>query len=358
MRRYERPRSGLVCLTLCLAVVSAARLETVSSTRIAGADRIETAQLLTRVPSSPCPGDCLVYGQTAILARADAYADALAAAPLALRNAAPLLLTASTELDARVAEELTRLRTTSVILVGGTSALSSQIVEQVQALGVEEVVRLAGDDRYGTAASIARSMFSVGQVVIAEGAHPDSARGWPDAVTAAFLAAGSLAPRSALLLTSSGALPEATRAVLEEIDFETVTVVGGEVSVSADVIDELEALVPNVERVSGETRFATSTAVVDRLLEREGRGSPSRIWLASASNWPDALTAGTRAAQVGAVLLLAPSQQLAEAPPLRSWIEERAGGIEEILIVGGVAAVSDQVPEDIEDLVNSAAGTT
>jgi putative cell wall-binding protein len=72
-------------------------------------------------------GDMADMPHTVVLARADVYADALVAAPLARRLSAPILLTGSDGLDARVAQELGRLNAHRVFVMGGTAALSEQV---------------------------------------------------------------------------------------------------------------------------------------------------------------------------------------------------------------------------------------
>lgn len=85
--------------------------------RWSGADRYATA---ASISSSTYP----LGATTAYLASGENYPDALAGAPVAARAGAPLLLTGRDCVPASTRTELTRLGTTTVVVLGGTSAVS------------------------------------------------------------------------------------------------------------------------------------------------------------------------------------------------------------------------------------------
>src|SRR5687768_2607668 len=76
-------------------------------------------------------------GSTAVLGRADQFADALAAGALAGFVSAPFLVTATGDLDDRVKTELERLGTDLVRIVGGTAAISQAVEDELVALGYD-----------------------------------------------------------------------------------------------------------------------------------------------------------------------------------------------------------------------------
>lgn len=112
-----------------------------------------------------------------MLARADDFADALAAGPLAASLDAPLLLTFPDRLDRRVADEIERLRATCAVVVGGVQALSEEVADALRELGLE-VDRIAGGDRFAVAASIADRIGTDGGAYVVDGASP----GWTSSV--------------------------------------------------------------------------------------------------------------------------------------------------------------------------------
>jgi putative cell wall-binding protein len=123
--------------------------------RIAGADRYETAAAVSR---AAFPDGAPV----AFLAAGTAYADALATAPAAAAAGGPVLLTAPDALAAATRSELDRLHPASVVVVGGTSAVSDAVAS---AAGATE--RVAGADRYETAAALARRVHPADGPVVA-----------------------------------------------------------------------------------------------------------------------------------------------------------------------------------------------
>lgn len=98
-----------------------------------------------------------------------------------------------------------------------------------------EVGRIAGGDRYETAARIAAELPPTGEVFVVEGHNADPRRGWPDALSASSLAASLRAP---ILLTARDVLPGPTA---DALDAGTdATIVGGPVSVSPAVHGALD----------------------------------------------------------------------------------------------------------------------
>ncbi|MBD5070121.1 N-acetylmuramoyl-L-alanine amidase, partial [Xanthomonas citri pv. citri] len=85
------------------------------------------------------------------------YADAISAAPLAYQKNAPLLYTNSDKLSYETKTRLKEMQTKNVIIVGGTPAVSSNTANQIKSLGIS-IKRIAGSNRYDTAARVAKAM--------------------------------------------------------------------------------------------------------------------------------------------------------------------------------------------------------
>jgi len=187
--------------------------------RLAGAGRLGTAVALSQQTYPEGTG-------TVVLARADAYADALAGAPLAATLDAPILLTDSAELASEAAEEVARLGAGTAVLLGGDAALSPQVERDLEDAGVGTVRRVAGPDRFATAALIALELVGSRTGVdayVVEGSNPEPGRGWPDAVSVAALAASSRAP---ILLVTRDAIPPDTDDAICDLELR-ITIVGG-----------------------------------------------------------------------------------------------------------------------------------
>jgi Tol biopolymer transport system component len=181
--------------------------------RSAGATRVHTAVTLSR--------STVETATAVVVASAGTYADALAGAPLARGLGAPILLTGAEGLDPAVADEVRRLSPSEAVVLGGGAALSPQVDRDLRVLGIETVRRIAGPDRFATAARIAAELGARGDAYLLQGIDADPARGWPDAVAAAPVAAAAGVP---ILLTASDGLPDATADALAALDVRRVTI--------------------------------------------------------------------------------------------------------------------------------------
>lgn len=139
--------------------------------RIAGADRYETAHRVARLFA---PDEL----PTVYLASGKNYADAVAAAPSVSRES-PLILTASDSLHSEARKFLTAEDRSidEVTILGGTAAISEAVETEIRSLGLA-ARRIAGADRYETAALIARESLAlpgchpVRDVAVARGTSP------------------------------------------------------------------------------------------------------------------------------------------------------------------------------------------
>jgi putative cell wall-binding protein len=225
------------------------------------------------------------------------------------------------------------------ILVGGTSAVPSGVDDELISLGFDEVFRVKGNDRFSTAALIARALgtkeqpenkSSCSDLSSSDGNsrmqfYANSVVEWrpsanechllgktvvlADGVTGAdAISAGwwtSFWQVPVLLHDGSEELPTATAATLQSLDIENIIVLGGVERVSDGVVEEAVAATgANYVRVAGVDRYATSIAMAQQFggWWPTGRGdefSSSLLCLAASSGsgrastgWPDALGAG------------------------------------------------------------------
>src|SRR5699024_4740684 len=114
-------------------------------TRMAGENRYETA---TAISADIEPGVDTVF-----IATGEDFADALTGAARAGTVDSPVLLTKSGHLPTTTAAELDRLDPGTVVVLGGTDAISQEVAEVLGEYG--EVERKDGINRYETAAAIA-----------------------------------------------------------------------------------------------------------------------------------------------------------------------------------------------------------
>lgn len=258
-----------------------------STSRGGGSDRYGTAVALSAQHFPTGTADVW-------LATGETFPDGLAASAIAGARTGPVLLTRPNALPPSVAVELARLAPQRVWIVGGVAAVTEAVLQAVQgALPDATVSRLAGSDRYGTAAALAEAFFpSAPAVFVATGLN------FPDALGAGPAAAGEDAP--AMLVTTT-TVPPATEAQLRRLRPPVVYVVGGADVVSNVVVARIGTLTGGqVVRVSGADRYATVAAVADRFFD----ATTQSVVLATGLNFPDALGAGAVAGALDSPLLL------------------------------------------------------
>ncbi len=238
--------------------------------------------------------------------------------------------------DATAVRPVMRGATTSVLwgfTVGSEAAV--QVTSFTEPL---QVSRLAGADRYATAVAIS-SEFDAGVPVV----YLATGTNYPDALSAAAAAAYQNGP---LLLTTPTSLPPIVGAELQRLDPPLVVIAGGTGAVSAAVVSQVQALLPDavVRRDSGTDRYATSRLIADRAFD-EGA---VLAFIATGSNFPDALSAsaaaGFRSAPVVLVQGFVPTL---DAPTLGllADLEVRTG-----LIAGGTGVVSAGIENQLTAL--------
>lgn len=245
-------------LTVALAGTAAAEHE-VTGSRADGENRYATA---AAVAAETHPEGT----HRVVLARGDAFPDGLAGAPLARQLEAPLLLTRKDSLPAASQQALRDLNATEVVLLGGPDAISRRVERQVESHHVVE--RIAGSNRYHTAARIARTIGSVaGGIGRTEPRAPRMAfllngQTFADALVAGGPAASQDDPFP-ILLTGQDTLPRTTAEALEDLDIDQVFIVGGPEAVSDHVRDHVRETASHVTRLAGANRRETALAVAD-----------------------------------------------------------------------------------------------
>lgn len=300
-------------------------------TRIFGKNRIDTVNEIA-LKGWPHGSD------TVVITRSDTFPDALAGVPLAKKYNAPILITKPDELDPEVVQVLKTLKPLKAIILGGEGAISKDVEEELkQALSwTNDIVRIAGSDRYETAALIAEEFPQEGNVALATGMD------FPDALSLASAAAAQGIP---LLLTAPNQLPEVTRAKLEELLPRGLYVAGGEAAVSGRVVEEAARTVgiaeENIHRFAGQDRYDTSVKIAETFYPRT-----EEIFLATGRDFSDPLAAGALAAARNSALLLVSPEGFALESATENYLKKMPASTN-VQVIGGTGSIT-------EDTVNQA----
>ena len=326
--RVRRPRLLALPVLVLLAVTGLPALDATAAAasvqRVAGADRYATAAAVSA--SAFDPGVPVAY-----VATGTSFPDALAGGPAAAVTGGPVLLSDRAALPSATADELDRLAPGRIVVLGGASAVSDEVLAQLQAHTAGGVTRLSGADRYATAAAISRSAFATGVDTV----YLTTGTGFADALAAGPAAGAAASP---VLLVAPGVLPVATAEELTRLRPGSITVVGGATAVWPALEQNLRGYTSGaVTRLFGPDRYATSAAVARRAFP----STVPTVYLATGASFPDALAGGPVAALAPGPLMLVPKDcvpvpvaaQLARLQP------------ERIVILGGEGAVGRGVEQ-------------
>ena len=197
---------------------------------------------------------------------------------------------------------------------------------------VLETSRLAGDNRYATAAEIAKKAYPSGAktVILASGMT------YADALVGVPLANKLNAP---ILLAAKDSLPRETTNALEKLGAKKVIILGGKGAVSEQVEITLKNQGITTERYEGGTRFGTATAIAEKLNE-----NPTDVFFVYYNGFPDALSASTAAALKNApiIYLTTDGDMNADTAAYLAKLK-KAGSVKNAYIIGGTGVITDNM---------------
>ena len=225
------------------------------------------------------------------------------------------------------------------MVIGGVSGLTNQASEH-------EEYRIAGRgdymNRYGTSYEVAMAKYDQADtVIIVRGDHVDGHPQVVDALAASGMAGVENAP---ILLTRQNRLHDATKMAIDELGAQKAIIVGGPAAISESVKTELEGILGEVVRVEGINRYATAGAVAEEVLSATGADTAI---VAGGRALVDSLVAGPLAHEEGYPILL-----VHQGVPQATEDVITNQGIENLIVVGGPAVVSEEVFDELEDLIS------
>ncbi|MFE6967412.1 cell wall-binding repeat-containing protein [Agromyces sp. NPDC057679] len=291
--------------------------------RVAGADRYETAVALSQRFEPNVP---VLY-----LATGADFPDALTAASAAALRGGPLLLTPREALPSSVRAEIVRLAPARIVVVGGESVVGASVFGELAGLTPNRV-RISGQNRYETGERLVAEAFPTAtQAFIATG------RGFADAL-AASAAAGAVDAPVFLVDGLATTVRPSTIAAMRKLGVRTVHIAGGTAAVSPSIARQLTSNGFSVQRHEGLDRYLTAAAINSAVFGSTA-GSVSSTFLATGTDFADALAGAALAGGVGAPLYL--TQQACIPHPV--WVALNQLAPATRVIIGGAAVVGDSV---------------
>ena len=302
---------------------------TLTIDRLYGADRYKTSVGISKSFKS---------AGSVVLAQGTEFADALAGVSFAVGVGAPILLTGKDSISKEVLSEIKRLKASKVYVLGGEGAISQKVVDEVIKLGINKnnIIRLAGETRFGTAAAIAaRRSDTPKEIFFVYGFN------FADALSASPVAAIKKAP--VIYLSKDGEIDADTLNYLQSIKgkVQKAYVIGGAGVISDSMLTKAVNAVglKSAQRIWGANRYETCTAVNT---EFKSILSGKALCTATGKSFPDALSGGVFAAYALAPMFLADGTLSDNQKKYLSTID-----VKNMYVMGGKGAVPNKLGKEI-----------
>ena len=268
--------------------------------QMAGNTKYETARL---VAEKLQPN----HASNIVIATGLNFADSLSATVFAHEKQAPILL-----VDSAVSKSLEAFSyikshcdgSTNVYIIGGSGIIPDEFISQLNSLGISNVTRMGGIDRYDTSKIIAsaENIKQGTKVALCYGMN------YPDALSIASFAANLNYP---ILLTDSKELSSEATSVLQQCNPTEVFVVGGTGVITPNVQSEIQNLIPSatITRFAGADRYDTNIQVIKHFTS-----TPTNVYYATGEDYSDALVGSTLSSVHGDPIVLLNTTTLKQNP--------------------------------------------
>lgn len=236
---------------------------------ISGSDRFSTAISISKSGWSN-------GSENVILVNSQAVSDSLSVAPFSSKLKAPVLLTDRDTLKWETKEEIKRLKSKRIVIIGGYSSVSKLIEEQLKAEGYK-IERISGNTRVETSINIAKRLKDFSK----EGFHSsfvvNGIKGLADAAGVGSIAAKSSAP----IIFADKNKADEIKDKVKNLGIKQTYLIGGKFSLPS----EFEGISENVERISGENRQETNLKLINKFYKNyntvyiadDGSMKPSKL---------------------------------------------------------------------------------
>src|SRR5207247_1084109 len=129
-------------------------------------------------------------------------------------------------------------------------------------------------------------------------------------------------------------IPSTTSTELQRLNPKRISVLGGEAVISPAVFQSLKAYAADVSRIGGTDRYDTAA----RISKAGFSPGVAKVYVATATNFPDALAAAPAAGLTPGPLLLVPGTCVPD------HVANELKGYDHMVMLGGPSAVSNDVP--------------
>lgn len=220
----------------------------------------------------------------------------------------------------------------------GTLSVSTSHLCKFFIMGKEGIPteRLAGGNRYATAAAISQKGWTTADCVILT-----SGENFPDALAGTVLASVKNAP---ILLSERKELSKETQAEIARLKAKKIFILGGTSVIAQEAEDRL-AKDYSVTRISGSDRYETAVKLGKIVLQEAGVKTVDTVILATGANYPDALAIAPYAGNHTIPVLFTNGQTFNKnvIDTLQEWKTQK------VLLAGGTGVISTEVENILKE---------
>ena len=289
----------------------------IENSRLSGNNRYTTSAAISK--------EGWTQASTVIIVTGSCYADALAASSLAKLKDAPILLTQKDSLNEKVITEIKRLKATQAILIGSAGVVGTGVVSQLRNLKVG-ITRIGGNNRYDTARKVAEMVGTNNGIIMATGLD------FPDALSIAPIAGVKTIP---ILLSPKDSMDLGVSQFIKSKNIPISYIVGSTGVISSSIASNL----PNSKRLSGANRYETNLSI-NKNFEKDLNFDT--IYLATGSDFPDAVAGSALAAKNNAPIFLTGKYSLSSE--IINFLKSK--NVKHVVALGGPSVVSDKIVSD------------
>lgn len=312
--------------------VKAASVQFQNTTRLGGTDRFDTSVKIAKYGWKNSDNVVIADAQGN-----NAFADAVTGTSLAYNLDCPILLTNINSTPQVVKDEIKSLGVKNIYIMGGTGVVSKSQENSFKSNGYN-VTRIAGSDRFETAAKAADVLNSKSKVKAVYIVPPDKFQ-------YALIAAPYAARQGAAILFANasnqygymaGNMNSSTKSEISKLGVKYAAIVGSYNVVSYDMSAQLENMGVQCYTIHGTTPQSAAESFMN-LDEEKG------VSISSDSLFPDALSSSVLTAKYNYNPILVNSK-------LRYTLDDTS---KSALIFGGTGAVSDNLGNYIRNSGNA-----
>lgn len=269
-----------------------------------------------------------------IIVNREKFPDAISATNIS-QGAYPVLYTRTENVSDSTLKLLETMTLDEIYVLGGELSVNNSVIKQLEEATDVKVTRIAGRNRYDANVSAVEEYFdAASHVVIASGEV------YSDALYGVSFANTIDAP---VVLSNTSVLQASTVELLEKLGTKTATIIGGALTVTEDVENQLEELGIEHSRIAGRNRYIGSAEVASVAYD-----NPENIVIASGEVFSDALVSAPLAQKLNAPILLVRENRMEEV--VEQYLASIRVGLDNVYIQGGPLTIRPAVENRIKSL--------